>query len=107
MIYLGYLLTAAAVVILSIKASQYIDLLDKHTRLSGAFLGGVMLSAVTSFPELFTSISAVLLFERPAFSMGNILGSDLNRPPKVRPEYLTDGRPVFSWQNIVLNLRNL
>ncbi len=77
LIYLGYLLTAAAVVILSIKASQYIDLLDKHTRLSGAFLGGVMLSAVTSFPELFTSISAVLLFERPAFSMGNILGSDL------------------------------
>jgi len=38
LIYLGYLLTAAAVVILSIKASQYIDLLDKHTRLSGAFL---------------------------------------------------------------------
>lgn len=77
MIYLEYLVTAAVVVFLSIKASNYIDLLDKNTKLSGAFLGGVMLSAVTSLPELFTSISATVFFDRPAFCMGNILGSDL------------------------------
>ena len=51
MIYLIYLALAIAVVLLSIKASVYVDLLDKNTKLSGAFIGGVLLSAVTSLPD--------------------------------------------------------
>ena len=77
MIYIEYLVVAAIVVFLSIKASNYVDLLDKNTNLSGAFLGGIMLSAVTSLPELFTSISATLLVHKPGLCVGNILGSDL------------------------------
>lgn len=77
MIYLEYFAVAAMVIILSIKAANYIDLLDKNTKLSGAFLGGIMLSAVTSLPELFTSISATVLFREPGLCMGNILGSNL------------------------------
>lgn len=77
MIYLEYLVVAAIVVLLSIKASNYVDLLDKNTKMSGAFLGGIMLSAVTSLPELFTSISATLLVHKPGLCIGNILGSDL------------------------------
>lgn len=77
MIYLIYLLLAIAVVYLSNKASIYVDLIDKKTSLSGAFIGGVLLSAVTSLPELFTSISATLLLDKPGLCIGNILGSDL------------------------------
>lgn len=77
MIYLLYALVAAGVVVLSVKASDYVDLLDKKTSLSGAFLGGIMLSAVTSLPELFTSISATMLLHEPDMCLGNILGSDL------------------------------
>ena len=77
MVYVAYFLSAAIVVFFSIKASDYIDLLDRNTKLSGAFLGGIMLSAVTSLPELFTSISATVLLDRPGLCMGNILGSDL------------------------------
>ena len=58
MIYLIYFIVAWLVVRFSIMASNYIDMIDRSTRLSGAFLGGVLLSAVTSLPELFTSISA-------------------------------------------------
>ncbi len=72
-----YILVAAIVVYLSIKASEYIDMLDKTTGLSGAFLGGVLLSAVTSLPELFTSISATVLLNKPSLCIGNILGSNL------------------------------
>jgi cation:H+ antiporter len=72
-----YLIVAALVVILSNKASEYVDLLDKKTSLSGAFIGGVMLSAVTSLPELFTSISSTVFLNTPGLCMGNILGSDL------------------------------
>ncbi|UKI39041.1 MAG: hypothetical protein L6V35_07480 [Alistipes putredinis] len=77
MIYAAYILTASLVVLLSKKASDYIDLIEKTTKLSGAFLGGILLSAVTSLPELFTSISAVVLIGKPGLCMGNILGSDI------------------------------
>ena len=77
MIYLAYLIVAAGVVWFSVKASDYVDLLDKKTNLSGAFIGGIILSAVTSLPELFTSISATVLIGEPGLCLGNILGSDL------------------------------
>ena len=77
MLYVIYLITVTAVVWFSILASRYIDMIDRSTRLSGAFLGGVLLSAITSLPELFTSISATILIDNPSLCIGNILGSNL------------------------------
>lgn len=72
-----YLIIAAVVVFASMKLSDYVDLLDKKTNLSGALLGGILLAAVTSLPELFTSISSTLFINKNAFVLGNILGSNL------------------------------
>lgn len=77
LLFLKYAVIATIVVWLSIKASKYIDLIDKTTKLSGAFLGGVLLSTVTSLPELFTSISATSFLHQPGLCIGNILGSDI------------------------------
>ena len=77
MIFIIYLAIAAILVALSCKASEYVDLIDKKSSLSGAFIGGVLLSAVTSLPELFTSLSSALIFDLPGLCMGNILGSNL------------------------------
>ncbi len=77
LILLAYAAVATVVVLVSVKASDYVDLLDKKTNLSGAFIGGVMLSAVTSLPELFTSLSSCLFLDDASLSMGNILGSNL------------------------------
>lgn len=77
MIYIVYIVVASLIIWLSILASRYIDMLDRTTRISGALLGGVLLSAVTSLPELFTSISAVTLLDRPGLCIGDILGSNL------------------------------
>ena len=77
MIYLAYLIMAAIVVVLSIKISDYVDSLDRNTKLSGAFLGGILLSGVTSLPELFTSVSATMLLGHPELCVGNVMGSDL------------------------------
>lgn len=77
MIYLYYIVVAALVTFMSIKASEYVDMLDKTTALSGAFLGGILLSAVTSLPELFTSISATMMIGQPGLCLGNILGSNI------------------------------
>ncbi len=77
MIYILYIVIVTAVVWFSILASRYIDMIDRTTKLSGAFLGGVLLSAITSLPELFTSISATILIDSPSLCIGNILGSNL------------------------------
>lgn len=77
MIFVIYLLVACAVVFFSIKCACYVDLLDKKTSLSGAFVGGVILAAVTSLPELATSISAVTIVKNPELIIGNVLGSNL------------------------------
>lgn len=77
MIYLAYLLLAALTVFLSVKLSYYVDCLDQKTNLSGAFIGGVLLAAVTSLPELFTSLTAVLGLDQPNLVQGNVLGSNV------------------------------
>lgn len=77
MIFVQYLVLAALVVFLSVKLSYYVDCLDKKTSLSGAFIGGVMLAAVTSLPELFTSLTAVLVLDQPQLVQGNVLGSNI------------------------------
>ena len=71
-----YLILAGGLVFLSDKLGNYIDLLDKKTNLSGAFLGGVLLAAVTSLPELFTSVSAARK-GNDDIAVGNILGSNI------------------------------
>ena len=77
MIYVVYLGLALLVVLLSTKLSSYVDALDKKTDLSGAFLGGVLLAAVTSLPELFTSLTAVLALNEPQLVQGDVLGSNV------------------------------
>ena len=77
MIYVIYLILVALIVVCSNQASKYIDLIEKNSSLSGAFLGGVVLSAVTSLPELFTSITSTILLDKPSLCIGNILGSNL------------------------------
>ncbi len=77
MIYFAYTITAVIVITMSVRISDYVDILDKNTKLSGAFLGGIVLSGVTSLPELFTSVSATALLKHPELCVGNVLGSDL------------------------------
>ncbi|MCF0117736.1 MAG: hypothetical protein HUJ61_06805 [Bacilli bacterium] len=78
LLIISYLVLAVAIMFLSKKLADYVDALDKKTKISGAFIGAVMLAAVTSLPELFTSISATILLPDSAnLVTGNILGSNL------------------------------
>ncbi len=71
-----YVVLASLVVFLSIKLSNYVDLLDKKTKVSGALLGGILLAGVTSLPELFTSLTGTLIVGDNNLVLGNIMGSD-------------------------------
>ena len=77
MIYIQYLILASLVVFLSIFLSKYVDALDKKTNLSGAFIGGVLLAAVTSLPEFITSLTAIFALNQPNLVQGNVFGSNI------------------------------
>lgn len=77
LVYIGYAVMVAVIVALSMKLGKYVDVIDAKSNISGAFVGGVMLAAVTSLPELFTSLSAVWIVRENSMIIGNILGSDL------------------------------
>lgn len=75
-IWFPYVASLVLVVFVSNKLGEYVDAMDKKTKLSGAFLGGVLLAAVTSLPELVTSITAAIMGQ-PEMVLGNILGSNV------------------------------
>ncbi len=75
-IWLLYAICLISIVFVSNKLGQYVDALDKKTKLSGAFLGGILLAGVTSLPELITSITAAIMGQ-PEMTLGNILGSNV------------------------------
>lgn len=77
LVILLYLLSGAALVFFSMKCADYVDLLDKKTNLSGAFIGGVILAAITSLPELVTSISSIYVVKNSELIIGNVLGSNV------------------------------
>ena len=72
-VYIGYIAMVVVIVALSIKLGKYVDIIDAKSNISGAFIGGVMLAAVTSLPELFTSLSAVWIVRENSMIIGNIL----------------------------------
>lgn len=71
-----YIVLSLCVVYSSKKISDCVDNIDKLTSIGGALIGGVFLAAVTSLPELITSISSSVIGE-PGLVFGNILGSNL------------------------------
>ena len=79
-VLLIYVVLAGGIVFFSTKLANYVNALDKKTKISGAFIGAVLLAAVTSLPELFTSLSATILIPGGTgdnLVIGNILGSNL------------------------------
>ncbi len=80
LLFLLYFLLAGTVIFVTAKASNHIDEIDAKTNLGSAVLGGVLLAAVTSLPELVTSLVSSLgigMESTPGLAVGNILGSNL------------------------------
>ena len=76
LIWLLYAICLVVVVFASMQLAGVVDELDKKTKLSGAFLGSVLLAGVTSLPELVTSVTGAILGETN-MTLGNILGSNV------------------------------
>ena len=71
-----YVVLLVAMTFSSIILARIVDALDKKTKMSGGFLGGILLAGVTSLPELITSLTAILLIGNQDMTFGNIIGSN-------------------------------
>lgn len=56
--------------------ARYGDIIASKTGLGGLWIGVVLLSLVTSLPEVFTGISAVTLVGAPDLTIGNLFGAN-------------------------------
>lgn len=77
LLIIGYIVLAAVVIYSAMELSNRVDELDKRTNIGGALIGGVMLAAVTSLPELITSLTSVLVIKDPGLAFGNVYGSNM------------------------------
>ncbi len=73
--WIKFLISAAVLVAAATQLAKYGDVIAIRTRLSGMFIGIVLMAGATSLPEMFTSISSLNL-ESPDLAAGNLLGSN-------------------------------
>jgi cation:H+ antiporter len=57
------------------RLSRYADLIAVRTGIGGMWIGLVLVATVTSFPELVTGLSAILVVGQPDLAVGAALGS--------------------------------
>lgn len=71
----GFILCSAAIVYAGIKLSYYGNRIAELTGLGKAWIGLILMAAVTSLPELITGISSVALVKMPNLAAGDVFGS--------------------------------
>jgi cation:H+ antiporter len=75
-LWIELLIASVLIVLAGTKLSRYGDVLGEKTGLGNAWLGFILLSAVTSLPELVTCVGTAGWVREPDLSMGNLLGSN-------------------------------
>lgn len=71
----GFLVCAAIIFLAGKRLSYYGNLLAKFTGLGKAWIGLILMAAVTSLPELMVGISSSVIVQSADLAVGDILGS--------------------------------
>jgi len=58
------------------KIARYGDIIAEKTGLGGIWIGLILLALITSLPELFNGVSAVIIVDAPDLTVGNLLGAN-------------------------------
>lgn len=76
MIWVQFVFSAAIVVFAAIKLAENGDIIAVRTKLSGVFIGTLLLAGATSLPELLSAINA-LAIDVPNLAAGSMFGSSM------------------------------
>lgn len=74
-VWLAFFICLFVILFTGTKLSRYGDVIAVRTGLGGAWIGLVLLAVVTSFPELVTGLSAIIVVDAPDLAVGAALGS--------------------------------
>ncbi len=72
-----FLLLAIVIYFAGSRLTYYADVLGEKWGVERTFIGLILLSLVTSLPELGTSLSSITWVNSPDLALGNVLGSNL------------------------------
>lgn len=75
LIWLEFALCAACIGAAGASLCRYGDVIADKTGLSGSWIGLILLSTVTSLPELITGLSSVMFADVPNIAVGDVFGS--------------------------------
>ncbi len=76
MVWLQFLASAAILVFAATRLATYGDVIAVRTRLSGMFIGTLLMAGATSLPELLSAINAIRQ-DVPNLAAGSMLGSSM------------------------------
>ena len=76
MVWLLFIISSAVVVIAALKLAQYGDVIAVRTKLSGMFIGPLLMAGATSLPELLAAVNA-LSIGAPNLAAGGLFGSSM------------------------------
>lgn len=76
MVWLEFILSAAAIVVAATQLAKYGDIIAVRTRLGGLFIGLLLMAGATSLPEVLTTINSISQGV-PNLAAGNLLGSNM------------------------------
>lgn len=95
--WLAFIICSAAIVYCGTNLSRYGDVIAEKTGLGRAWIGLVLMAAVTSLPELITGISSVTFADTPDIALGDVMGSCVfNLSIIALMDILHGPRPIFS-----------
>jgi len=77
MIWVEFIVCAAAITLAGYLLSKYGDVIAEKTGLGRAWIGAILIAGATSLPELASGVSAVSLLHAPNLAAGAVLGSCL------------------------------
>lgn len=75
MVWLKFLLCLAIILFAGTKLARYGDAIAEKTGMGRIWIGLVLIAAITSMPEMVTSVSSVALVASPDLALGTLLGS--------------------------------
>ena len=77
MVWLKFLFCLVVILFAGTKLARYGDAIAHKTGLSGLWIGLILLSAITSVPEIATGVSSAALVGSADLSLGTLFGSNL------------------------------
>lgn len=93
----GFISCAILIVFSGIRLSKYGGIIADLSGLGKAWIGLILMAAVTSLPELFSGFSAILILNKPDIAVGAVFGScAFNLAILALLDYFVPGKPISS-----------